>query len=586
MTTSASFQPPIDEEIIKIEEVPSSSSNNVTANSSSSVDAIDVKRDITDIRVKKEEEEVDDDEDNNHNDGTSASASNQNYDLNRPVKKEEENNDNDDDDIKITCKQMGTQCDDDYDYSDWKAGDWCWVLPADKNTQQLTSRSVKSEDGGNNTSTSTAIISVNNTITNDSSPSSVRSKTTKETKTKRATQSIDDETAPAADEASSRPKKKKRTNDDASSGNNTSNTTKQKEEYIEGRNYHRNTDVSSTVDNGVDSNSSTDDDDDDCNEHLFEESNSDKGDGYESWTKGNWCWLLPRLHSVEKINETEQQPHGLCATERTAITRSRSSRRRCRRSQSSSANVEVGGENENKLDEDYVERDDEDDNDHNSSRRTKSGRNTKDQIERWNENFQRLVTYKKKYKSTNVPRSYAEDPKLGIWVSHQRSCYNNNKLSETRVGRLDSIGFAWNPFGEKWSAMYHKLVAYKKTHISTKVPRDYMEDPELGNWVNSQRKYYKNKTLSTERIHHLESIGFAWDPLDAHWMGMYQKLVAYKKQYRSTKVPQQYTEDPHLGHWVRWQQECYRMKKLTEKRTELLNSISFVWSIRRNFCDR
>jgi hypothetical protein len=289
MTTSASLQSPIDEEIIKIEEVPSSSSNNVTANSStSSVDTIDVKRGITSIRVKKEEEEVDD-EDKIYNDGTSAMEStgiiNQNYDLNRSVKKEDEveNNDNDNDDIKITCKEMGAQCDDDYDYSDWKAGDWCWVLPAYKNTQQLTSRSVKSD-----TSTSTAVISVNNTTTNDSSSSSsIRSRTIRETKTKRATRSIDDETAPAADEASSRPEKKKRTNDDASSGNNNSNTIKQKGEYIEEReDNHKNTDVSSTVDNGVDSNSSNDDDD--CNESLFEESNSDKDDGYESWTKGNW----------------------------------------------------------------------------------------------------------------------------------------------------------------------------------------------------------------------------------------------------------------------------------------------------------
>jgi hypothetical protein len=80
MTTSvtASLQSPIDEEIIKTEEVVPSSSNNVTPNDdsfSSSVNTIDIERDVTDIRVKKEEEEVDDDDDdddNSHDDGTST----------------------------------------------------------------------------------------------------------------------------------------------------------------------------------------------------------------------------------------------------------------------------------------------------------------------------------------------------------------------------------------------------------------------------------------------------------------------------------------------------------------------------------
>ena len=140
--------------------------------------------------------------------------------------------------------------------------------------------------------------------------------------------------------------------------------------------------------------------------------------------------------------------------------------------------------------------------------------------------FQRLVTYKKEYNSTSVPYQYKEDPNLGNWVNRQRSHYNNSKLSESRVGRLDSIGFAWNPLGGKWMEMYHKLVTYKKSHRSTKVPRRYVEDPELGGWVGSQRTYYRNKTLSIERTHRLESIDFVWDSHDAQWMEMYHKLVA------------------------------------------------------------
>ena len=194
--------------------------------------------------------------------------------------------------------------------------------------------------------------------------------------------------------------------------------------------------------------------------------------------------------------------------------------------------------------------------------------------------YHKLVTYKKSHRSTKVPRYYVEDPELGGWVGNQRTYYRNKTLSIERTHRLESIDFVWDSHDAQWMEMYHKLVAYKKSHRSTIVPRGSMEDPELGNWVRHQRTFYKNKILLIERTHRLESIGFTWDPLDAQWMGMYQKLVAYKKQYRSTKVPVRYTEDPQLGHWVSWQREYDRMKKLTEKRTELLNSICFAWSVR------
>ncbi|OEU08619.1 HA-domain-containing protein [Fragilariopsis cylindrus CCMP1102] len=212
---------------------------------------------------------------------------------------------------------------------------------------------------------------------------------------------------------------------------------------------------------------------------------------------------------------------------------------------------------------------------------------TEDQNERWNEKFQELVTYKKEHRSAKVPRGYARDPKLGNWVNNQRSHYNNSKLSETRVGRLDSVGFAWNPLGEKWTENFLRLVAYKKKHNSTNVPNRYAEDDHpLGNWVTSQRTFYRYKTLSIERIHRLESIGFVWNTLDAQWMECFHKLVSYKKKHKSTSVPRSYKEDPQLGQWVKRQRKNYRKKKLTEERTELLNSISFVWSVGRNFSDR
>jgi hypothetical protein len=47
--------------------------------------------------------------------------------------------------------------------------------------------------------------------------------------------------------------------------------------------------------------------------------------------------------------------------------------------------------------------------------------------------------------------------------------------------------------------MYNRLVAYKKKHNLTQVPRR-SKDRSLGNWVYIQRRTYNNGDLSKKRI--------------------------------------------------------------------------------------
>jgi hypothetical protein len=58
--------------------------------------------------------------------------------------------------------------------------------------------------------------------------------------------------------------------------------------------------------------------------------------------------------------------------------------------------------------------------------------------------YNRLVVYKKRHKSTQVPYAYTEDDSihLGTWVIKQRNVYNAGKLLKKRVELLNSIDFA------------------------------------------------------------------------------------------------------------------------------------------------
>jgi hypothetical protein len=551
----------IDAEIIKMEEFPSSSSSVVTPSDPPFVNQFDFDRGVTEIRVKKEEEEVDG---TSTSASTSASTINMNCDLNRSVKQDQEND------------TTSAHNDDDYDYSGWKTGNWCWLLPAtdnndDETTQQLTTssqnsknatRSITSKDGNNNSTDTRAVSDNNNTDPHDCGKPEENYDTNTTTaingsarRLTRPCRSINDEDDGSAE--ASRRKKKKRNNGDSSRANKNSNTTKQKEQrrVEERESYHKNknTLVSSTVDDVVDVNSSNDDVD--YNDNLLKQSNNIyEGDGYESWTEGNWCLVLPPLHS-DNINETKQQSHDLPSTERTAIRSHR------------------------ELDEDHAENDDDNNDDDSTRKQAGKGmiRYRKKQNQKWNEMYQKLVAYKKEHKSTNVPAGYVQDPKLGNWVHNHRTYYKNKTLYIERINQLESIGFLWDLFGEIWMEMYHKFVAYKRKYKSTLVPWRNKADPQLGYWVVTQRQTYNKNSLSIERINRLESIGFVWDPLDAQWMVMYQKLVAYTNIHNTTLVPPRYKADPQLAYWTYMQRQQSRKSKLTDKRWELLNSIKFAW---------
>ena len=141
-----------------------------------------------------------------------------------------------------------------------------------------------------------------------------------------------------------------------------------------------------------------------------------------------------------------------------------------------------------------------------------------------------------------------------------------------------SISTKWD---ERWFEGYDRLVEYWKKHNSTIVPIEYEDDPALGNWVARQRFLFnKNDSRMTpERIERLEAIGFVWDAQEAAWQKMYNRFVAFKKNYNSTIVPTRIEDDPELGSWVHDQRSYYKRNdsRMTPERIERLEAIGFIW---------
>lgn len=185
----------------------------------------------------------------------------------------------------------------------------------------------------------------------------------------------------------------------------------------------------------------------------------------------------------------------------------------------------------------------------------------------WETQFAALCAYKETHGHCIVP---SHEGTLGFWVSTQRTHYNSGQLSKTRIAQLNAIDFCWSPFDAAWETQFAALCAYKETHGHCNVPSN---QGNLAFWVKTQRKDYKNGTISETRTVKLESIGFCWSVHDAAWERQYAALCAFKKKHGHCNVPQSHAV---LGLWVKTQRVAYKRGKLLQKRQAKLESIGFT----------
>jgi len=134
----------------------------------------------------------------------------------------------------------------------------------------------------------------------------------------------------------------------------------------------------------------------------------------------------------------------------------------------------------------------------------------------WDERFQQLVEYKEQNRHCRVPRKCKANSQLATWVKNQRTAYRKNKLSAEQIRSLEGIGFVWVLQKQErsvvWDKRLEELKQYRQAKGDCKVPHRCKANPQLGEWVSTQRKAYKKGKLSPEQIRSLEDIGFVWKP--------------------------------------------------------------------------
>ena len=196
---------------------------------------------------------------------------------------------------------------------------------------------------------------------------------------------------------------------------------------------------------------------------------------------------------------------------------------------------------------------------------------------KWEEMLVALKAYGQGHGNCNVPKVWPDNPSLSKWVRRQRTLQNKQKLSADRVSALSALGFCWIARDAEWDEMFNELVEYYKIHGHCNVPQQWPANPQLGHWVQVQRRFRKLDRLPENRIQKLSEIGFEWEIHAANWEQRLEELVAFKAEHGHVDVPKRWKANPKLAQWVRVQRGLRATGKLSQDRIDRLDAVGFVW---------
>lgn len=218
---------------------------------------------------------------------------------------------------------------------------------------------------------------------------------------------------------------------------------------------------------------------------------------------------------------------------------------------------------------------------------------------KWNEMFQNLVSYYNKNETFIIPVD-EEFEILKRWCLTQRTKNNKNILLEERFIKLNDLGFPWKEnrgrkktkekikkthFIDQWIIMYNQLFEFYKENKHFKIPLT-IENKKLILWLKTQRYFFKNEHLSSDRIIKLNAINFPWvsngkefiNPVnqreDSDWLKMFDQLFSFIIKHNHTIIPRGDTETKSLSLWLMKQRKSYRDGKLSNEQIEKLKRIN------------
>lgn len=191
----------------------------------------------------------------------------------------------------------------------------------------------------------------------------------------------------------------------------------------------------------------------------------------------------------------------------------------------------------------------------------------------WDIRFEELKQFYKVHNHLNVLHESA----LDLWIRVNRKKRRLNKLSQERIGKLDSVGMDWNPAENQWNRRYEEAeLIYKATGKLL-----VQKGSQVDYWIDSNRNTFAKNTITKEHFERLKLIGFIFDPFAEEWDTMYECVLQHFKDngHINTK-----NRTPIYA-WLALQRSKKKNNKLSLDRIIKLDSVGMIWDTAANRWD-
>ena len=226
----------------------------------------------------------------------------------------------------------------------------------------------------------------------------------------------------------------------------------------------------------------------------------------------------------------------------------------------------------------------------------------------WDDWFELLLEYQKKYGHLDVPVSYITEDgyKLGWWLYSQIRAHKGKgkrKFNKEHDDRLTSIGFNWdrdktNPLPDWINRLENiKIVINEKGYDALSFKQQ--------DWLYKQKIKYRNGELSDLQSEKLKSVVFissgeieppklptaqaknkiartrSYNNEESRsmslWNACYDQLYKLYTEYGYNIDNATFVADPKLVSWMRYNRNKYQNYKLERNKVEKYNHIFFDW---------
>ncbi len=185
----------------------------------------------------------------------------------------------------------------------------------------------------------------------------------------------------------------------------------------------------------------------------------------------------------------------------------------------------------------------------------------------WERQYENLKKYYEKNGDSNLQ---ARDGTLGTWIVAQRK----KALTEEQKEKLNAIEFPWDSRMKEWEVNFKKWLDYVAKYPKRPILAQDKQFPQLGRWVDKQRKKKRANKLENKRYLKLKDTPFPFNPIKL-WIESYNELKNFKELNGHIQLPPGKDYEQLRG-WLAQQRNRIKNGNLSKEKIKLLNDIGIT----------